>query len=55
MTITLQQNLPDRYEYFSLFETTGWNKVYQASPEELETTNYLNLFSLKATLPSSFL
>jgi GNAT superfamily N-acetyltransferase len=39
MTITLSEQLPDKYEYFSLFETTGWNKVYQASPEELETTN----------------
>jgi GNAT superfamily N-acetyltransferase len=39
MTITLREQLPDKYEYFTLFDTTGWNKVYQASPDELETTN----------------
>jgi GNAT superfamily N-acetyltransferase len=39
MMVTLREQLPDRHEYFSLFETTGWNKVYQASPEELETAN----------------
>jgi ribosomal protein S18 acetylase RimI-like enzyme len=39
MKITLSEQLPDKNEYFSLFVTTGWNKDYKASPDELERTN----------------
>ncbi len=39
MTVTLRAELPDRDEYFSLFNTTGWNQEYQASPEDLERGN----------------
>jgi ribosomal protein S18 acetylase RimI-like enzyme len=39
MTIVLSEEPPHKNEYFSLFETTGWNQNYQASPEELETAN----------------
>ena len=37
--IELSEQLPDREEYFSLFNTTGWNKDYQASPDDLEKAN----------------
>jgi GNAT superfamily N-acetyltransferase len=36
---TLREQLPDKDEYFSLFNTTGWNKEYQLSPDELERAN----------------
>ena len=39
MEIILSEKLPDKQEYFDLFETTGWNDSYQASPEELELAN----------------
>lgn len=40
MKITYKETLPDKNEYFSLFETTGWNKEYQFSKEQLyEATN----------------
>ena len=39
MEIILSEKLPDKQEYFDLFETTGWNDSYQASPEELERAN----------------
>lgn len=35
MKINLSTKFPKRKEYFELFETTGWNKAYQLSPEEL--------------------
>ena len=37
--IELSEQLPDREEYFSLFNTTGWNKDYKASPDDLEKAN----------------
>jgi len=48
MTIVLRKELPDKNEYFSLFETTGWNKSYKASPEELETGNRNSWLTLSA-------
>jgi GNAT superfamily N-acetyltransferase len=39
MTITLREQLPDRQAYYALFDTTGWNRDYQASPEALEQAN----------------
>lgn len=40
MKITYKETLPDKNEYFSLFETTGWNKEYQFNKEQLyEATN----------------
>jgi GNAT superfamily N-acetyltransferase len=33
--ITYCTNNPDRDSYFTLFETTGWNATYKASPEDL--------------------
>lgn len=37
--IALREQLPDKEEYFSLFNTTGWNKDYKASPDDLERAN----------------
>jgi ribosomal protein S18 acetylase RimI-like enzyme len=39
MAIVLKEQFPNKEEYFSLFETTGWNKEYKASPDELEQAN----------------
>jgi ribosomal protein S18 acetylase RimI-like enzyme len=39
MTIILREQLPNKDEYFSLFITTGWNKNYKASPDDLERAN----------------
>ena len=35
MEIVFESTPPSTEQYFSLFETTGWNREYQASPEEL--------------------
>jgi len=39
MAITLLEQLPNKDEYFSLFITTGWNKEYRASPDDLARAN----------------
>jgi GNAT superfamily N-acetyltransferase len=39
MAINLNENLPNKEEYYGLFNTTGWNSIYQASSEELELAN----------------
>jgi GNAT superfamily N-acetyltransferase len=33
--VTYCEQAPDREAYFALFETTGWNSKYKASPEDL--------------------
>jgi GNAT superfamily N-acetyltransferase len=35
MVITYTDDVPRKAEFYRLFETTGWNKKYQLSPEEL--------------------
>lgn len=35
MEIAYKNSLPESEEYFNLFETTGWNKDYQLSEEEV--------------------
>jgi GNAT superfamily N-acetyltransferase len=35
MEILFQMIPPPKEQYCALFETTGWNREYQASPEEL--------------------
>jgi GNAT superfamily N-acetyltransferase len=37
--IALREQLPPKDEYFSLFETTGWNQKYQLGPGDLERAN----------------
>lgn len=34
--VVFQQHIPDAGDYFQLFNTTGWNKSYQASQTELQ-------------------
>ncbi len=36
MEIEYQTSAPDIDQFYPLFETTGWNKTYQASREELK-------------------
>ena len=48
MEIVLSEKLPDKKEYFALFETTGWNQSYGASPDELELANRNSWFTLSA-------
>jgi len=36
MTWEFRDDLPPTSAYAELFETTGWNKVYHASPQELQ-------------------
>jgi GNAT superfamily N-acetyltransferase len=38
MTITYKQHIPNIEDYFSLFESTGWNEEYKLTKEELSTT-----------------
>ena len=37
--VELREQLPDKDEYFLLFNTTGWNNNYQASADDLERAN----------------
>lgn len=37
--IALREQIPPKDEYFSLFETTGWNQKYQLNPDDLERAN----------------
>jgi len=39
MAVILREQLPDKDAYFALFNTTGWNRVYQMSPDDLEMAN----------------
>lgn len=40
MEIIYKETLPEKEEYFELFETTGWNEEYQFNKEQLyEATN----------------
>ncbi len=38
MKLQFQTNPPSKEQYYALFETTGWNQEYQATPEELART-----------------
>lgn len=46
--ITIKQEIPDAEEYFRLFETTGWNKGYNADKDELFSAIDTSWFSLCA-------
>ncbi|MEE4604071.1 MAG: GNAT family N-acetyltransferase [Desulfobacteraceae bacterium] len=48
MAIALREELPDKNDYFSLFESTGWNQNYKASPEEFEIANRNSWLTLSA-------
>jgi GNAT superfamily N-acetyltransferase len=36
--IEYRAELPDQQQFYALFETTGWNANYQATPQELSYT-----------------
>jgi GNAT superfamily N-acetyltransferase len=36
MNIVYEESLPSKHDFFRLFDTTGWNRSYRATPEELE-------------------
>jgi GNAT superfamily N-acetyltransferase len=35
MELQYRESLPDQHAYFALFESTGWNREYGLTPEEL--------------------
>lgn len=39
MAVTFRSGPPEPAAYHALFETTGWNEEYGASPEELDQAN----------------
>jgi GNAT superfamily N-acetyltransferase len=46
--IRYQTDPPDKTDFFLLFETTGWNKEYRLSPEELYKAVLASWFSVSA-------
>ena len=48
MNIIYKTDLPDCDQYFSLFESTGWNVKYRVSKEELFTAVIRSYFSVSA-------
>jgi GNAT superfamily N-acetyltransferase len=48
MQIILKEQLPDKEKYYELFNTTGWNNEYKASPDELELANKNSWLTLSA-------
>ncbi len=48
MEIEYRTQIPDREQFFALFNTTGWNNEYQASPDELARMLVNSQFSLSA-------
>ena len=48
MPIAFKTDPPDPHEYFTLFETTGWNSEYLATAEELDRANRQSWFVVAA-------
>ncbi|HEY3351552.1 MAG TPA: GNAT family N-acetyltransferase [Thermoanaerobaculia bacterium] len=48
MTIRLETELPDAVAYHELFETTGWNAEYGATPADLERANLNSWYAVSA-------
>lgn len=48
MNIKFTENIPDPEEFFQLFCTTGWNKTYNLSSEELYTALEKSWFTISA-------
>ena len=48
MQITLKEQVPDKQEYFDLFITTGWNAIYNATPDNLELANKNSWLTISA-------
>lgn len=48
MNIKFTENLPDPEEFFQLFCTTGWNKTYNLTSEELFTALKKSWYTISA-------
>ena len=48
MDIQYVERLPDERDYFSLFSTTGWHKVYEIDAEELMASLRGSWFAISA-------
>ena len=48
MNVIYKTDIPDCEQYFSLFESTGWNVKYRVSKEELFTAVKRSYFSVSA-------
>ena len=48
LEIYYTNSLPEVEQYFTLFESSGWNKDYKATPEELISTIKESWFSVSA-------
>lgn len=48
MEIIYSTELPPKDQYFSLFETTGWNEKYQLTPDELTQAVSNSQFTVSA-------
>lgn len=46
--VTYREQAPNREAYFALFETTGWNAKYAATPEDLATAIRNSWYTLSA-------
>ena len=54
MNIVYKESLPSKNDFFQLFDTTGWNRSYQATPEELEKAINHSWFTVSAYVDDSF-
>jgi GNAT superfamily N-acetyltransferase len=48
MTVTFRTEPPDPHDYYDLFETSGWNSEYRATPEALDRANRHSWFLVAA-------
>lgn len=48
MTIEISDKIPDRNEYYRLFDSTGWNQNYRATAEELDRANRNSWLTISA-------
>jgi GNAT superfamily N-acetyltransferase len=48
MNVSYKTDLPDTEQYFLLFESTGWNKEYHLSQEELYSTLVKSYYCVSA-------
>jgi GNAT superfamily N-acetyltransferase len=48
MNIVYKEDLPSKHDFSKLFDTTGWNRSYQATPEELDEAIGHSWFTVSA-------
>ena len=54
MNIVYKEDLPSKHDFSQLFDTTGWNRSYQATPEDLEKAINHSWFAVSAYVDDSF-